>query len=149
MQKKEITNNLSMAFCKRHQLKNEMIINRLQITAEEQEQIGLFAKGTDREVQRAAARKRKEDRNKQILFMYAAGSTQEEIADKLNIFRRTVCNVLQAAGGRKCDARKTDAQEASNSPLNLPDNKKMSLIYQRRKISRLMSLRRHVQHTRM
>ena len=124
MPEKELLKNLSTATRKRYQLKNETIINRLQITAEEQELVGFFAKGTDREVKREAARKAKADRNKKILSMYASGSTQEEIADKLDISRRTVCNVLEAAGARKCDAGKTNAQKASNQPENEADDKK-------------------------
>ena len=120
MQDREIKRAMSTATRKRYQLTNDSIIKRLKITTAEREQIQLFAKGTDREIRREAARQAKADRNKKILSMYAAGSTQEQIADSLSISRRTVCNVLEQAGARKCDALR-----GSNKPETAKDDKKV------------------------
>lgn len=137
---KELTKAMSTAGRKRYTMKNATVIDRLRITTEEQEQCELFAKGSDREHTREAARKRKADRNKRILSMYAAGSTQQEIADSLSISRRTVCNVLEQAG-----ARKSDARTAPNSPVNEKDDKKVTDISKRENSP--ISVRREGQKT--
>ena len=102
MTNKEIEQTLKTALVKRYRAKNETIIDFLGITEEEQSEISFYP-GGKREKERAEKRKEKEARDKQILNLYEAGETQEDIARKLNISRRTVCNVLERNHARKCD----------------------------------------------
>ena len=104
MTNKEIQQTLKTALVKRYKAKNETIIEFLGITEEEQNEISFYPGGR-REKERAKKREEKETRDKQILNMYEAGETQEDIARKLNISRGTVCNVLERNHARKCDTR--------------------------------------------
>lgn len=101
---REIRSALYTAFKKRYRLRNESIVDRLNITPEEQTDIGLLSGG--REYQRRQARERKIERDKKILNLYKSGATQEEIARDLNISRRTVCNVLMRQNARKSDLKR-------------------------------------------
>ncbi len=110
MTNEEIQQTLQTALVKRYRAKNDTIINFLGITEEEQEIIKFYPGG--REEERAKNRKKKAERNKQILSLYESGETQEDIARKLNIARGTVCNVLKANHARKKDTGRLFEREA-------------------------------------
>ena len=114
MTNKEIQQTLKTALVKRYRAKNETIINFLEITKEEQEIINLYP-GDGREAERANQRKKKAARNKEILRLYESGETQEAIAAKLNICRKTVYNVLEANHARKTDTGRLFEREAYTS----------------------------------
>lgn len=101
---REVNSALYTAFRKRYRLRNATMISKLNVTAEEQEEVGLLCGG--REYKRIQARKGKSERDNKILSLYKDGQTQEEIAKTLQISRKTVCNVLMRLNARKSDLKK-------------------------------------------
>lgn len=107
----EIKQYLKTAFRKRYKLKNKTIIERLNITEEEQDIIRLHATKTNREFERAQARELKTNKHAEIIRLYKAGElTQAEIAERVNVSLRTVNSVLKRAGARKKDVKQERMQ---------------------------------------
>lgn len=94
---------MSHAALKKYKMSNEKVIERLRITEEEQDAIGLYPAGTNvkksktqnytRDLLRQAAR---EDRDMKILALFFAGQSKAAIARELGISRNTVFNVVNS-----------------------------------------------------
>lgn len=124
MTEKELNITMKTALIKRYSAKNRTIIEKLEITEQEQETINFYP-GNNREQERAKKREEKASRDKQVIKLYENGATQENIAAALNISRRTVCNILERYHARRIDAGrlferetfrddKTDAEPETN-----------------------------------
>ena len=109
MTNKEIQATLKTALVKRYTAKNSTIIEFLGITQEEREAINLY---TAREEEREKQRKKKAARDKEVLRLTEEGKTQEDIAARLHISRRTVCNILERNQARKMDTGRLFEREA-------------------------------------
>ena len=92
---------MSSAEVKMYKLKNDTLIELLEISEEEQAIIGLFPTGTKKAERKASnftrdllRRTRKEDRDYRIITMFTDGESKAEIARILGISRPTVIKVL-------------------------------------------------------
>ena len=87
---------------KLYRMKNTTMIERLEISEEEQQAIGLYptgsGKGKARERARAEKREQKKERDELILELWQAGERQADIADAAGCSPRTVRNVIKRAG---------------------------------------------------
>ncbi|MGM9668212.1 MAG: helix-turn-helix domain-containing protein [Faecousia sp.] len=99
---RELVRNLKTSGRKRYKLSNEKIIEKLDITEEEQQKIGFFpggqGKNNSREARRAAARAAKAERDQQIVNLYQSGMSQQETAERAGCSVGTVCRVLRREG---------------------------------------------------
>ena len=99
---RELERYLRTSARKRYQLTNAKIIEKLQITPEEQAAIGLYPAGsgkTDlREQLRQDARDRKAERDAKICELFDQGQTQAAIAEAVSCSPATVGRVLQRNG---------------------------------------------------
>lgn len=112
---KEITNNLKTACKKRYKAKNKTIIDRLNITEEEQAQIRFYA-GNNREEERAKTRKAKASKYTAIIDAYIKGKgTQSELAKLFKVSRKTINNILAKAGARKKDVKGANKRIEKNN----------------------------------
>lgn len=99
---RELEKYLSTSDRKRYKLTNAKIIEKLQISEEEQAAIGLYPAGsgkTDiREQLRQDARDRKAERDREICELFDQGRTQAAIAEEVGCSAATVGRVLKRNG---------------------------------------------------
>ena len=103
---REMAAYLKTAEKKRYKLTNTAIIDRLDISPEEQERIGLHPSGNGgtrykRQQEQQARAEAKQKRNERILELWEDGARQEDIADETGCSSRTVRRVIaEADAGR-------------------------------------------------
>lgn len=104
---KELERYLSSSKQKRYRITNKTMIERLEISEQEQAALGLYPGGNGqnniREQLRQDARDKKRDRNQKILSLWDAGERQQDIAEAAGCSLRTVKNVIKAAGAGRSD----------------------------------------------
>lgn len=89
----EIQRYMSTASRKRYKLTNAKMIDILSISPEEQSVIGIYT--SQRSQDRALRRKRKEERNQQVLKYASQGKSTREIAQLLGCSHQTVSRVIK------------------------------------------------------
>jgi hypothetical protein len=112
---------MSSATEKKYRLTNEWIIGELEITEEEQQNIGLSRASEERSERMSRNYTRdlirnslREDRNKKILSLFSAGMSKSAIAREMGLSWNTVAKVIAMAEERMM------AQEPEMEPVEEP-----------------------------
>lgn len=118
---KELEQAMAAAEKHRYSLSNEKVIEKLNITPEEQAAIGMqgCARKPSNYTRDLLRQKKKQTRNNEILALHGAGMSQAKIAKEMQLSRNTVAKVL-----RETKNLATDSSEPSEELLLTTDEPK-------------------------
>lgn len=110
---KELRSTLASALRKDYKFTTRKLVELLNVTDEEAGAVGL--QNTVPRLSKAVVKRRKADRNTQIIDLYSRGTTQAEIARQMDLNRQTVSAVVRSSSANKLSRIQALCQEGRST----------------------------------